>query len=449
MQEATTNVTSQMTGSTPRQSEGPKVGPIAVLGWGLYLACSWTWVIGMFLPALLWRDFGVWSFVVFAVPNIVGAASLGYVMKRPEASVRLLAEHSWMVRVFSLVTVVYQVYFAAWIGSALASDSLRHSAGSTIGGWIWLVPGALCVIMLALPGRLESTKLGGVRFWLAVCGVVWVISVATIVRVTQAAGASSIESGGTTGGYLQMIAQSTGERPVLELLSLSVISLIGFAACPYLDATFHRARIESRGQSKAAFSIGFGWLFAIMIIGTLATAPVLVQLAKGSSSALLLTLFGWHTAMQLLLTVRLHAMEMPQWWRVVMAIAAAGTIALVLGIGRSDLAGVSYQGLSIFEIGYRCLLGAYGLLFPAYVFIVMWPMRMPDGSKAGITKARIAWFIVVVAAAMPFYWVAFMDRKTWWGLVGVAIIAAGVIGARASVRRAWSRGELTQGVHSA
>jgi hypothetical protein len=42
-----------------------------------------------------------------------------------------------------------------------------------------------------------------------------------------------------------------------------------------------------------------------------------------------------------------------------------------------------------------------------------------------------------------------MDRKTWWGLVGIAIIAAGVMGARASVRRAWQRGELTQGVHHA
>ena len=40
------------------------------LGWAAYLGMSWTWCIGMFLPVLLIRDYGIWGFVVFAVPTL-------------------------------------------------------------------------------------------------------------------------------------------------------------------------------------------------------------------------------------------------------------------------------------------------------------------------------------------------------------------------------------------
>lgn len=57
----------------------------SVLGWAAYLACSWTWCIGMFLPVLLVRDYGVWGFVVFAVPNVVGAGAMGWVLSAASA----------------------------------------------------------------------------------------------------------------------------------------------------------------------------------------------------------------------------------------------------------------------------------------------------------------------------------------------------------------------------
>ena len=30
----------------------------SVIGCAIFLACSWTWCIGMWLPVLLWRDYG-------------------------------------------------------------------------------------------------------------------------------------------------------------------------------------------------------------------------------------------------------------------------------------------------------------------------------------------------------------------------------------------------------
>ena len=44
--------------------------------WALFLGVSWTWVIGMFLPVLLVRDYGMLGWIVFAVPNVVGAAAM-------------------------------------------------------------------------------------------------------------------------------------------------------------------------------------------------------------------------------------------------------------------------------------------------------------------------------------------------------------------------------------
>src|SRR4051812_22981962 len=42
--------------------------------WAIFLGVSWTWVIGMFLPVLLVRDYGLLGWVVFAIPNVIGAA---------------------------------------------------------------------------------------------------------------------------------------------------------------------------------------------------------------------------------------------------------------------------------------------------------------------------------------------------------------------------------------
>src|SRR6185295_11012918 len=86
----------------------------AWLGWAVYLAMSWTWCIGMFLPVLLVRDYGVWGWVVFAVPNVIGAAAMGWVLRSPEQSARITAAHQRACRAFSLATIAFQVYFAGW-----------------------------------------------------------------------------------------------------------------------------------------------------------------------------------------------------------------------------------------------------------------------------------------------------------------------------------------------
>jgi len=98
-----------MTAPTPRHGLG------AALLWACFLGCSWTWVIGMFLPIMLLRDFGVWGWVVFAVPNVVGAAAMGFVLRTPAISYELTQKHAKAMQWFAGVTVAYQVYVVSWL----------------------------------------------------------------------------------------------------------------------------------------------------------------------------------------------------------------------------------------------------------------------------------------------------------------------------------------------
>ena len=62
--------------------------------WAIYLASSWTWCIGMFLPVLLVRDYGIWGWIVFAVPNVLGAAAMGWVLRSRSSSRHILIAHA-------------------------------------------------------------------------------------------------------------------------------------------------------------------------------------------------------------------------------------------------------------------------------------------------------------------------------------------------------------------
>src|SRR5204862_2209590 len=84
------------------------------IGWAVYLGMSWTWCIGMFLPVLLIRDYGVWGWIIFAAPNVLGAAAMGWVIHDAHASERMVTAHRTMLAAFSFVTVSFQIFFAFW-----------------------------------------------------------------------------------------------------------------------------------------------------------------------------------------------------------------------------------------------------------------------------------------------------------------------------------------------
>ena len=356
-----------------------------IIGWGAFLACSWTWCIGMFLPVLLRRDFGPASFWVFAIPNVVGAALMGVLLHRPGASREFVQRHHLAALVFSAVTIAFQWYFALW--------QLKF-------GWqpMGIVIGS--GLLAAFASRTKFGPLWAAVSWLAslVCAVLW--------RSEQG-----------------LRAGPTPLLPADHLMPLAAVCVLGFALCPWLDLTFHAARQALPGRTGSwAFIVGFGVLFFAMILFTHAYGPHL--LATPAGEPLITGLLMGHIAWQLGYTMGVHGAaaaglqshgaEPPRAGRALTPVVVGGLFGLA-GIFAS--AGMSQWG----ELLYRSFMVFYGLIFPAY--IVTCAPRLPGAP--GPTRRQFAVLAGVVLLALPCYWLGFMEKQTWWLLPGVLIVLAG------------------------
>ena len=71
-----------------------------MFGWSAYLCCSWVWCIGIFYPVLLYRDFGIAAWFVFAITNVVGAALGPWFVKNSQSSKDFIHQHSFACQFF-------------------------------------------------------------------------------------------------------------------------------------------------------------------------------------------------------------------------------------------------------------------------------------------------------------------------------------------------------------
>ncbi len=92
---------------------------LSPIPWAVFLAASWTWCIGMFLPVLLVRDYGIRGFLIFAIPNMIGAAAMGAVLRDREARRRIVRAHGGACVAFSTVTLLFHAFFVAWVVNGL------------------------------------------------------------------------------------------------------------------------------------------------------------------------------------------------------------------------------------------------------------------------------------------------------------------------------------------
>ena len=188
-------------------------------GWAIYLAMSWTWCIGMFLPVLIMRELGLAGVITFAVPNIVGAAAMGWVIRGPGESRRMIDENREAFVWYSLITIVYHAFFAAWM--------IRQLAGPNAGP----VMAAVFFVFWAI----LHWKNGG-QF------------LAPIIALAVSVG---VMGWGVWRGDLPYLAHPVGmfRLSPIENLWLAPAWIFGFICCPFLDLTFHSARQAlSRGE---------------------------------------------------------------------------------------------------------------------------------------------------------------------------------------------------------
>ncbi len=375
-----------------------------VILWAAYLACSWTWCIGMFLPVLLVRDYGIMGWVVFAIPNVIGAAAMGWVL-RDGMSERIVRDHPGAIETFRLVTVVFQLWFLlVYLAPPLGGQDLI---------------GVQLERSVVIAAVLLGTVLGLRSRWSLFA---WLISLGCVAIAL-------LRQGPTSGGVVEPPSGTA-------LLWLAPVCAFGFALCPYLDPTFHQARQSMKASSaRVAFSIGFGVLFLTMIAFTLLYAKWLLEVPLGGPGpgGLILSAVAVHIGLQLAYTSTVHARSRVgsgSWSasRVAFAMVLAGLAALAAAFLPS------HAGLEAREGVYRAFMAFYGLVFPAYVWLCMIPFGSgldgDDAPPARSSTVRLAVpsdrarrvFFVTIGLAAPFYWMGFIERQELWLAPGLAIV---------------------------
>lgn len=366
------------------------------LGWAAYLACSWTWCIGMFLPVLLVRDYGFWGFVAFAVPNVLGAAAMGWVLS-PGSSLRVVQTHRLACAAFSVVTITFQLFFFSGLREPLRQlgSAQAHRARE------FLASAAIAAI--------ATLALGAPR---AAAGAVWAISALLLGFAAWRLGVPDLPA--------------LGELPQFDLLFLAPVCVFGFLLCPYLDLTFHRARQAAGASGRAVFGLGFGVMFFAMISGTLVYAlPALGWMTQRSlPERLVAGAIGAHILLQLAVTAVFHADEFDAAYRqrrsARLTATALGAILLILAVGA--VSALQHEStLSLREVVYRLFMSFYGLVFPAYVWLCMIPARGESGTQPP-TRRKCAVLVVACALAGPCFWMGFIEREAVWLVPGLAIV---------------------------
>lgn len=361
----------------------------------------------MFLPVILHRDFGPASFPVFLLPNVIGAAAMGWALARPGLSESMVDRHRPAMTAFSIVTVVFHLVFLVMVVAPLAR----------LGGepWAGLVLLAASVLMAAL---------GPERAWTLLA---YAVSLACLGLWAARGGAGSIPD-----RDLLNQAMVASALPPTHLAAIACVCVLGFALCPYLDLTFHKARQRQQADAaRLSFSVGFGLFFAVMVVFTAGYAALFFEtyrLGGVLPRADLVRIVVTHMGVQSAVTVALHLRAVG--WHgprrdagrltarllgAVLVAAAAGSAASSLGpdlpMGLAPPNGDTYAW-------YRLFMSFYGLVFPAYVWLVL----MPTWSRGTPTRRHWGVLGMALACAASCYWLGFMEGRTLWLIPGVAAV---------------------------
>ena len=368
------------------------------LGWAFYLACSWTWCIGMFLPVILIRDYGPWGWLVFAIPNILGATVMGYLKFN---SNDLVEKHKTACTIFSIVTILFQIYFIGWISTIVSN------------GFIITVVTVL-LLLCAICSRISNNQLLSAF-------IIWTISIICFISVFNLIPIEKInlfKNG--------LLTQGTN-----ALLYLTPICFFGFSLCPYLDLTFHKARLSNTTlNSKIAFTIGFCFLFLILILFTFFYAQPMAYVINKTPYLLkdqnkipmaYIYVIVFHMIIQAGFTTILHLSFIFQKIKKINLTYLSLTIlSMLIYIVPTILNEQStFLGISINEIIYRAFMAFYSLIAPVYVFLFM------ASKNILLNKRNLLIYSGIVLTALPFYAIAFLGTK--WNLEILSLIGLSIV----------------------
>ncbi|WP_114416545.1 hypothetical protein [Marinospirillum perlucidum] len=345
----------------------------ASLGYAFYLASSWLWCIGAFLPVLLLRDYGWASLLGFALVNIGGAAAFGWVL-RPDRQQAFMARHAFWLEIFSRVTMAYQLFFVVWL-SVLIS--------------VWLLPLMLLLATIFyLTGRWSQLLAVGLFLVSLLLFALYQPQLAVTEQLTLAPGWWH------------------------TLLPLA----LGFLLSPYLDITFHRALALSP-HPRWSFTLGFGLFFLCLLAFVFFYSQDLRQLMAGGAVQLAVI---WPVVAFILLqtafTLAVHFQEIQRFrprTRSGWLLSLVGVLLVFFPLLQAGTSG-SLAFLSPGELIYKGFLYAYGLVFPLYLLLGQ--------------NRRLFWLTLLLAS--PAYALGFLlgqDYLYFLSLSLLPIVVAGLL----------------------
>lgn len=365
----------------------------ASIRYAFYLASSWLWCIGAFLPLLLWQDFGTPVIVVFALVNMAGAAWFGFHFRNgSDADFRRRQRPA--INLFTAVTVAFQIFFVGWLGSII--DQL------------WLLPLMLGLIAAFYAGQRMISGLAVLLFLVSVALLAWF---------------------GRDG--MQLPAAGASPYWLHAIVPLS----LGFILSPYLDITFHRA-YRAAPHPRLAFALGFGVLFPVLLGFVFVYAEPLAAVFAGASAVgvALYPVLAF-IVLQTAFTVAVHLREyvafnaeltnteltnteltntdvavapgkLPVADVLLMALVAA-TVCSLWGDVR-----VASINMTLAELIYRLFLYSYGLVFP----LLVW--------RGGFNRSFwVLLFLTTPGFALGFLW---GDSLTPLLSVSMLVLAVGI-----------------------
>ena len=355
---------------------------LKTIGWGLYLTSSWTWCIGMFLPVVLLHRYGWSGVLLFAIPNILGCAAFGYIVKTPQYSKSMVKKYGRIMGTFSIVTIAFHAFFLLmlfkldYLSNQIDMNPLVQ----------FITPTKSALIILAIAIFLYCLRFLPNMGWIIFGSICWIMSIFF--------------------GFAFLPLETSVEtsRAWTDMIWLLPITTFGFLLCPYLDATFHKALQSS--PSKHCFGV-FGIAFAAMIVVTCLYQEVILK-----TLPLLLII---HVCTQCAFSISTHFFEGIKVWGdkrknlYFILLLFSSTIALLIANNNSTVVEYTEDYLRFFLF--------YGLIFPGLVFLLLL-------KNASLTSGRIICFIVFTLACLPLLEAAYLGIEPWLSIIPILGLVA-------------------------
>lgn len=338
----------------------------------------------MWLPIVLLGMYGWPGFWLFAIPNVIGCAAMGYLVKSRKHSQALVAKHRGPMRWFSVATIAYQLFFLAFIFGS-QGWLLGMGEGTLLALIVPVIAFAIAIAASFLP-RPAWPWLGALVF------------VATMV------------TWGFVGtGSMEQIENEGAAEP-LELWPLAPLIILGFLACPWLDPTFHRARQCT--PSRHAFGVFGLTFFAVLLFVT-----SYFHVTTPDPWKLIL----WFFCYQTIFTMSAHLREIRllaavNAWGSSVFLSACPVIGIVIGYSLWLLC-CKAIATAWLDDTYLRFLALYGLVFPAWILAFML-------GRGRWTAGNMILLLIGLVIAMSLAEWGMLHASKWWLLPAVVVVIA-------------------------